>query len=308
MVKFVKPQARETHKKLKLSYRIRQSASSYAMVTPFFVFFIIFTVVPVLAAIALSFTNFNMVQAPQLLGMDNFQQAAEDGLLFIALRNTLVFVFLNGPVGFVFAFLMAWLINEMPRKLRVLMTVLFYAPSVSGNIYFIWQFLFSGDIYGLANGFLMRMGLITAPKLWLTDSSTNLTIAVIVSLWMSLGIGFLSFIAGFQSIDESQYEAGTMDGVQNRFQELWYITVPNMKNMLLFAAVLQIAGAFSVGEVTQALTGGFGSSNYSTLTILNLIDDYASVRMEMGYACALGVLLFALVIVSKKVIFKLLKM
>ncbi|MCL2545967.1 MAG: sugar ABC transporter permease [Oscillospiraceae bacterium] len=308
MVKFVKPPPRETHKKLKLGYRIKNNMGSYAMIAPFFIFFIVFTVIPVLAAIVVSFTDFNLFSFPNFVGASNYMRMADDRLLFIALRNTMVFVFINGPIGFVFAFLMAWLINEMPRKLRVLMTVLFYAPSVSGNVFFIWQFLFSGDMYGMANGFLMRIGYIQEPVQWLTSTETNLTIAVIVSLWMSLGIGFLAFIAGFQSIDESQYEAGTMDGVANRGQELWYITIPNMKNMLLFAAVLQIAGAFSVGAVTQALTGGFGSANYSTLTILNLIDDYAQVRLEMGYASALGVLLFAMIVVSKKLIFKLLKL
>jgi len=182
VVKFVKPPPRETHKKLKLGYRIKSNMGSYAMIAPFFIFFIVFTVIPVLAAIVVSFTDFNLFSFPNFVGATNYMRMADDRLLFIALRNTMVFVFINGPIGFVFAFLMAWLINEMPRKLRVLMTVLFYAPSVSGNVFFIWTFLFSGDMYGMANGFLMRIGYLQEPIQWLTSTETNLTIAVIVSL------------------------------------------------------------------------------------------------------------------------------
>ena len=193
----------------------------------------------------------------------------------------------------------------MPRKFRVFMTVVFYAPSISGNIYFIWTYLFNGDQYGIANSFLMNMNIIKEPIQWLTDAKYNMTIVILIQIWLSLGVGFLSFIAGLQSIDISQYEAGIIDGIKNRFQRLWYITIPNMKSMLLFGAVIQIAGALSVGDVTQALTGGYTSMNYSTMTIINYITDYATQRYEMGYASAIGVVLFILVVVCKKSLFRL---
>ena len=309
MIRFAPPKKRETHKKLKLSYRIKQHKTSYLMLAPFVILFVIFTVIPVLTAIYTSLTKFDMFQMELLLEYDltNYTRMIEDPVLMKALQNTLLFVLFTGPFGFIFAFLMAWLINEMPRRVRVFLTVLFYAPSVSGNAFVIFTFFFAGDHYGMLNGILMDMGAIVEPILWLTDVNYNLTVCLIVTIWMSLGIGFIAFIAGFQSIDESQYEAGTMDGVHNRFQELWYITIPNMKSMLLFAAVIQIAGAWSVGLVTQALSGGYASVGYSATTLLNLITDYANVRFEMGYACALGVLLFVLVVLSKKLIFRLLK-
>ena len=219
----------------------------------------------------------------------------------------MIFAVICGPISYLFAFFMAWLINEMPRKLRVLLTVIFYAPSVSGNIYFIWTYLFSGDSYGLVNGWLMDLGVIQTPVLWLTDPTYNLTIIIIVQLWLSLGVSFLSFIAGLQGIDQSQYEAGAIDGIRNRFQELWYITIPNMKSMMLFGAVMQIATIFGVGDITQNLGGGYNSVNYSTLTILNHITDYGSVRYEMGYACCVAVILFLLIILFKKLVFRLLK-
>lgn len=290
-----------------LGRRITRNWVSYSMLLPFMLFFIIFTVLPVLAAIILSLTNFNMLQAPSFVWLHNFERLFQDDIFLIAVKNTLIFVFINGPLSYVFAFLMAWVINEMPRKFRVFMTIVFYAPSVSGNVYFIWTYLFSGDSYGIMNGFLMSLGLIREPVLWLTDPTRTLGIVILVQLWLSLGVSFLSFIAGFQSIDSSLYEAGSIDGVRNRFQELWYITIPSMKSMMLFGAVIQIAGAFSVGDVTQNLTGGYLSVNYSTLTILNYVTDMGSVRYEMGYACCIGVILFVLVVFTKKFIFRLLK-
>lgn len=294
--------------KLSLGYRMKKSAVSYAMIIPFFAFFIFFTVIPIIAAILLSFTDFNMLQFPSFVGLSNYQRLFLDDEIFIlALKNTLVLAIINGPISYIVAFLMAWLINEMPKSVRVFMTLIFYAPSISGNIYFIWTFLFSGDSYGYINGILLSMGIISEPVLWLSDTSTAMLVVILVQFWTSLGVSFLAFIAGFQSVDKGLYEAAAIDGVKNRFEELWYVTIPNMKDMLLFGAVMQISGTFSVGAVTDALTGGANSVAGSTLTIVNHMNDYGSVRYEMGYASAIAVVLFAMVYLSKKAIFRLLK-
>ena len=171
----------------------------------------------------------------------------------------------------------------------------------------IWQIIFSGDAYGLINGFLMGIGLINEPILWLTDTSYAMAVVIIVQLWTSMGVSFLAFVAGFQSVDTTQFEAAAIDGVHNRFEELWYVTIPNMKDMLLFGAVTQIANTFMVGSITDALTGGYLSVDGSTLTIVNHMNDYGSARYEMGYACAISVVLFIIVYLSKRLIFRLLK-
>ncbi len=290
-----------------LGRRMRKSSVSYFMVLPFMICFFVFTVLPVLAAIGLSFTDFNMLEAPTFLGIDNYTRLFQDDIFLIAFKNTMILAFICGPLSYLFSFFMAWVINEMPKKLRVFMTIVFYAPAVSANVYFIWTYLFSGDSYGIVNATLLQLGIIREPLLWLTDPNYNMAIVMVVQLWLSLGISFLSFIAGFQGVDASQYEAGAIDGIKNRFQELWYITIPNMKSMMLFGAVMQIASSFSCGQVSQDLTGGYLSVNYSTMTMLNYITDYGSVRYEMGYACCIGVILFILIVLSKKLIFKLLK-
>ena len=294
--------------RLGLPHRVKINFVSYTMILPFMIVFFIFTILPILTSVVLSFTNFNMLQMPKFVGWLNYQRLfLDDDTFLIAIKNTLIFVFINGPLSYIAAFMMAWIINEMPKKFRVLMTILFYAPSVSGNVYFIWLFLFSGDSYGLVNGTLMRFGFIKEPILWLQDPRYNLAVIIIVQLWLSLGVSFLAFIAGFQSIDRAQYEAGIMDGIHNRFQELWYITIPNMKEMLLFGAVMQIASTFSVGAITQELSGGYLSVENSTLTIINHLTDFGTVRYEMGYASAISVVLFLMVYGTKKGIFRLLK-
>ena len=288
--------------------QIRDNRSSYIMMLPFMIFFLLFTVIPIFAATALSFTDFNMLEIPRFVGWDNYVRLFTDDADFLkALKNTLILALINGPLGYIVAFFIAWLINELNSVLRVAVTLIFYAPSISGNIYFIWKFLFSGDSYGYINGLLMQIGIINEPVLWLSDAGTALTVIIIIQFWTSLGVSFLAFIAGFQSVDKAQYEAGGIDGIKNRFQELFFITVPNMKNLLLFGAVMQIANMFSVGQVTQELTGGYLSIEGSTLTIINHMTDYGTVRYEMGYASAVAVVLFLLVLLTKKLVFRLLK-
>lgn len=287
---------------------LSKSLVSYTMILPFLVLFTVFVLVPILSAVLLSLTDFNMLQMPEWVGLANYKRLLlEDSVFLTAFKNTLVFAFINGPVGYVISFILAWIINQTPRHMRAFMTTVFYAPSLSGNVYFIWKYLFSGDAYGLINGTLIQLNIIREPIQWFTNPKYNLTVIIIVQLWLSLGVGFLAFIAGFQSVDKSQYEAGNIDGIRNRFQELWYITVPNMKQMLLFGAVMQIASTFSVGSITQELSGGHMSVQYSTLTIINHITDYGNVRYEMGYACAIAVVLFLMVLFTKKVVFKLLR-
>ncbi len=291
-----------------LARDIKSSLVSYSMVMPFLLCFLVFLVIPIIAAICLSFTDFNMSTKFHFVGFDNYRRLIIDDEVFLtALKNTIIFAIINGPLGYIIAFILAWIINQLPKKLRVFMTVVFYSPSLSGNVYFIWQYLFSGDAYGFINGQLMKMNLIKEPIQWFTDPTYNMTVIIIVQLWMSLGVGFLSFIAGFQGIDKSQYEAGAIDGIRNRFQELWYITLPNMKQMLLFGAVMQIASAFSVGAITETLSGGSMSVEYSTLTIINHMSDYSGTRLELGYACAIAVVLFAMVVGTKKLVFRVLR-
>ena len=268
------------------------------MLFPFTAVFVVFVLIPILVAVVLSFTYFNMLNVPRFIGLDNYVRMFSDDSVFpIAVKNTLIFAVLTGPLGFFLSFLFAWLINELPRAVRSVLTLMFYAPTLAGNVYFIWLFIFSGDAYGFVNSTLMKLGILAEPIRWLTDTRYMMAVVIIVMLWLSMGSGFLSFIAGLQNMDRSIYEAGSVDGISNRWQELWYLTVPQMIPQMLFAAVMSISTSFAVGYQSMALTG-FPSTDYATHTLVLHIYDIGSVRFEMGYASALAVVLFLAMVVS----------
>ncbi len=278
----------------------------YYMITPFLIAFLIFTVLPVLAAIGLSFTDFNMLQTPNFVGIENYKTLfLTDDVFIIAVRNTMLLAFITGPLGYIACFVFAWFINELPNKIRAFMTLVFYAPSISGSVFFIWTYILSSDRYGVLNGVLMKLGFIDAPILWLQDTDYMLGCCIVVQLWLSLGTSFLSFLAGFKTVDTTLYEAGALDGVRNRFQEIWFLTLPQMKPQLLFGAVMQISSSFAVGLVPATLCG-MPSTDYATHTIINHISDYGNTRYELGYACAISTVLLVVMLIVNKVVNKVL--
>lgn len=283
--------------------RIYLNRTLYLMMLPYVTLFVLFTVIPVIMSFALSFTYFNMLEAPRFIGLSNYLTLFLDDEIFIkAIQNTLIIAVITGPVGYMLSFVFAWLINEIGNKfLRSLVTLAFYAPSLAGNAILIWTYIFSSDIHGYANSFLLSWGLISEPKAWLTTEKYILPIVIIVQLWMSLGVNFLSLIAGLQGVDKTLYEAGAVDGIKNRWQELWYITLPSMRPQLIFSAVIQISGTLGVGAITTALAG-FPSVNYAGHTIVNHLSDYGGLRFEMGYASAIATLMFLTAFLLNKLI------
>ena len=278
----------------------------YIMVLPFCVMFFAFTVVPVVLSILLSFTDFNMLEWPTFRFLDNYVRLfLEDDLFITALQNTLMFAIATGPASFIISFLVAWFINELPPKVRAVVTFIFYAPSISGQAYMVWQLLFRSDIYGLVNGWLFRLGLISQPIAFFKDTKYIVPLCILVALWTSLGTSFLANIAGLQGVDRSLYEAGAIDGIKNRWQEAWYITLPQMKNILLFGAVLSITGSFGFGGVVTALCGN-PSTDYCAWTLSHHLSEYMGTRFEFGYASAISVILFFLMTTANLAVQKLL--
>ena len=286
---------------------IKKARAYYLFLLPYGLIFTTFIVIPVVVSVILSFTAFNMIQNPRWIFIDNYYQLfMVDDLFLVALKNTLVFSVITGPIGYLMCLGFAWLINEMPPKVRAVMTLLFYAPAISGNSFVIFTFLFSADEYGFLNSRLLNWGFITEAIPWLKAEQTIPAFVIVVILWMSLGTGFLSLIAGLQSVDRQLYEAGAIDGVKNRWQELWYITLPSMKQHLMFAAVMTITSSFGMGAMITSLVG-FPSPNYAAHTIVHHLEDYGNLRFEMGYASAIATLLFLLRVGCNQVIQKLLR-
>ena len=285
---------------------IRRNHTAYFLVLPFMLIFFVFTVIPVVVSLALSLTDFNMLQVPDFVFFDNYIRLFLDDDLFItAIQNTLIFASITGPVSYILSFIVAWFINELSPKIRALVTLVFYAPSISGQVYTIWGIFFSGDSYGYVNAWMLKLGFITSPIQWFKNATYCMPLCIVVALWTSLGTAFLSFIAGLQVVDRSLYEAGAVDGVKNRWQELWYITLPYMRPQLMFGAIMAITGSFGFGGIVDALAGN-PSVDYCAWTITHHLNDYGGSRFEVGYSSAIAVILFAMMFGCNLLIKKLL--
>ena len=251
----------------------------YLFLAPYAILFFTFFILPIATSIFYSFTYYNILEPARFIGFQNYiNLILQDEVFLTSVKNTFVIAVITGPVGYILSFLFAWFINELPKWLRAIAVVVFYAPSISANAYTVFSIIFRGDAYGWFNAIL-----------------------IIIILWMSMGTGFLSFVAGFQGIDKSMYEAGYVDGVRNRWQELYHITLPSMKPMLLFGAVMSITSAFNVSDVPRILCG-YPSTDYAARTVVTHLFDYGFSRFEMGYASAIATILFLVMILCKKAI------
>ena len=287
---------------------MQEQLPSYIMLAPFFIFFLLVLVLPTLSSMVLSFTNFDMINSPSFAGLGNYlRMFLDDDMFPVVFKNTLLFAIICGPAGFLLSFVLAWFINEFSPIVRTLLSFMFYAPALVGNAYFIWTVAFSSDSYGYVNSALLSLGLITEPVTWLSTAEYIKPIVIAVQLWSSMGVSFLSNISGLQNVNQELYEAGSIDGIRNRWQELWYITLPTMKHMLLFSAVMQISSAFSISAIAIQLAG-FPSVGYAADTIVSHMQDLGTVRYELGYASAVAVVLFLMMIVFRLIVGKLLNM
>ncbi len=283
-------------------HNARKHSFCYLFLLPYAVLFITFYVLPMLTSIYFSFTNYNILEKPDFVGIRNYLNLfLEDEVFTTAVKNTFVIAIITGPVGYIMAFIFAWLINELPNWIRTLVVFFFYAPSISGSAFVVFKILFSDDANGWINAKLMHLNITQKPILFLTNPYNVLKVVIPVILWTSLGTGFLSFVAGLKGVDKAQYEAGYIDGIQNRWQELWFITLPNMKPMLLFGAVMSITTAFSVCSIPMQLAG-YPSVDYCARTIVTHLFDYGFTRFEMGYASAIATVLFLTMILCNKFI------
>ena len=294
-----------TMRREKIQHGLQQAKRNkvcYLFLAPYAILFFTFFILPIGTSIYYSFTYYNILEPARFIGFQNYiNLILQDEVFLTAVKNTFVIAVITGPVGYILSFLFAWFINELPKWLRAVAVVIFYAPSIAANAYTVFSIIFQGDAYGWFNAILMEYGLIDAPKLWLLDPTYMMTILIIVILWMSMGTGFLSFVAGFQGIDRSMYEAGYVDGVRNRWQELYHITLPSMKPMLLFGAVMSITSAFNVSDVPRILCG-YPSTDYAARTVVTHLFDYGFSRFEMGYASAIATILFLVMILCKKAV------
>ncbi len=284
---------------------MKRNKVAYIMVAPYMLIFTCFTLLPVVISILMSFTNFDMMNVPEPVYFDNYIRLfLDDDIFLLAAKNTFIFAAIVGPCSYIMSFMVAWFINELGPRIRAIVTLIFYAPSISGNVYLVWATLFSSDQYGWANAWLMKLGIITTEINFFQDADYVMPLCIVVALWTSLGTSFLSFIAGLQGVDRALFEAGAVDGIKNRWQELWYIVLPSMKPQLMFGAIMAITSSFGFGGIVTALCG-FPSVDYAAHTIMHHLDDYGGQRFEIGYSSTIAVVLFAIMIGANMLVKKL---
>lgn len=278
-----------------------ENVTGWGFVLPYFASFFIFITIPVILGILLSFTYFDLINPPKVIGLNNFVNlfTADDVFMQQVLPNTLKFALIVGPVGYMLSFLLAWLLAQIPQKPRTVLALLIYSPSMTAGIAMavMWRIIFSGDSSGYLNSILLSMNIIDSPIQWLQDPKYLLNIMIIVSLWSSMGIGFLAMLAGVLNINEELYEAAYVDGMSNKFQEIFYITIPTMKPQMLFGAIMSLVSTFNAGAIGVQLTGVNPTPQNAGQLIVNHMDDYAFNRWEMGYGAAIAVVLLIMVYV-----------
>jgi multiple sugar transport system permease protein len=298
--------ANSTAKKKVSKLKNDNTLTTWVFLLPYFLLFTVFIVVPIVVAIGLSFTNFNGVQTPQFIGLDNFINLFTQDSEFMqqVLPNTFKFALIVGPGSYILSFLMAWLLAQIPKKPRTVLALMIYSPSLTAGVAMsvLWTVIFSGNSQGYINGMLLKWGFITQPIQFLQSPQYLMNIMILVSLWGSMGVGFLAMLSGILNINPEIYEAAYIDGISNRFQEIVYITVPSMKPQMLFGAVMAIVGTFQGGSIGVQLSGTNPTPNDAGQLISNHIDDYGLLRYELGYAAAISVVLLIIIYILSKVV------
>ena len=278
--------------------KLNDKISIGLLIMPYILLFSLFIIIPITVAWGLSLTHFDLIQTPVLTkpyGMYNYVMliTQDSNFLKYVIPNTIKYAFIVGPGGYVLSFIMAWMLSQIQATPRKFISLAMYTPSMVGGIFIgvVWKTVFSGNQDGYINALLLDWGFIDESIQFLQSPDHLLNIMIFVSLWSSMGIGFLAMLAGLLNVDKTLYEAALVDGIKNRFQEIVYITIPQMKPQMLFGAVMAIVGAFNSGYIGVALSGANPTPQYSGQLIINHIEDYGFIRYEMGYAAAISVVL-----------------
>ena len=289
---------------------VRGKVASLVMILPYLLSFLVFIVLPVILAILLSFTNFNSMTFPTFVGLVNYINLLTTDAVFMQkiLPNTILFAVICGPTSYILSFLLAWMLAQIPKLPRTILALAIYSPSLTAGVAMqvVWTVIFSGDSNGYLNAFLLNNGFISEAIQWLQSEQFLMPIMIIVTIWSSMGIGFLAMLSGILNIDPQLYEAAYVDGLKNRFQEIMYVTLPSMKPQLLFGAVMAVVSTFQAGSIGVALSGSNPTPNYAGSLIVNHIEDYGYIRYEMGYASAISVVLLLFIYLISKLVRRLL--
>jgi multiple sugar transport system permease protein len=273
-------------------HQMRKQWSAYLFLAPTMILFGVFTVAAVIYAFYLSFHEWNILEpAKPFVGLDNYQRLLGDERFGGAIVNTLYYTAASVPLTMGLGLLIALLLNNQIRA-RGFFRTLFYLPVVTPLVIaaIIWKWLYSGD-FGLLNYYLIQLGIIDEPFLWLADPNLAMPAVIITSVWKSVGFSMVVYLAGLQSIPEDFYDAAKVDGAVG-WQRLKDITIPLLSSTTLFLAVVSVLGAFQVFTEIFIMTNGGPLGR--TTTIVYHIYQTAFKFFDMGYASAMAFGMFAM--------------
>ncbi|WP_042458913.1 carbohydrate ABC transporter permease [Neobacillus dielmonensis] len=250
-----------------------------------------FTLLPALAALGISFTNYNVFQPVEWVGLDNFKTAFQDEEFWSALRNTFYFWVLVTPALVVLPVFLAILVNQNLRAIKLYRLIYYFPALVSVVITAIlWNWLFASD--GIFNYLLSLVGV--NPVDWLTSRKFVMPSLAMVTIWQGLGYYMLFYLAGLQSVPTDLYEAAELDGA-NFWQKHRHITFPMLKPIIFFTAVISTMSAFK--EFTLMLTMTEGGPIGASKTVVYMVFEKAFKELEMGYASAISFILFIIILI-----------
>jgi multiple sugar transport system permease protein len=278
----------------------RETLWGYIFVAPWIIGFLIFTLGPVIASFALSFTDYELIVAPVWVGLKNYRTLlTQDRLFGLSLYNTAYYSFFSVPLGIIVAFLLAMLLNVQLPGMKVYRTV-FYLPTVTSGVAvsILWIWLFNPQ-FGLINYLLRSIGL-PAPG-WLVDPTWSKPAFILMSLW-GVGGTAVIFLAGLQGVPRSLYEAAEIDGA-NAWAKFWNVTVPMMSSVIFFNLIMGIIGSFQVFTSAYVMTRG-GPQNSTLFYVLYLFKKGFGM-LQMGYAAAMAWILFLIILLLTLIQFRL---
>ena len=265
------------------------------LLAPYAFMFIFFIIIPIIAAVGLSFTYYNTIEPPKFTGLSNYLNLFTNDEVFMrdVLTNTVIYAILVGIGGYLIAVVLAWALSQITKGPRTILALLIYSPCMTGGLMLstVWSVIFNANESGYLNYILLKFNIIDQPIVWLSSEKHLLWIMIAVTLWSSMGIGFLSMLSGILNVNEELYEAAYIDGVKNRFQEIIYVTIPSAKPQMLFGAVMAIVNTFQSSGIGTVLSGANPTPSYAGQLIVSHIEDYGFLRYEMGYAAAVSVVL-----------------
>jgi multiple sugar transport system permease protein len=286
------------NKKRGLTLLQRRTIIGYIFIAPFILGFILWFLVPALVAANLTFQKWNLISPARYVGLENIQKLFTDPILPKSLKATFLYTFFSVPIGLVFAFFLAILINTKVRGITFFRTI-FFLPSIVPLVAtaLLWGWIFNTE-FGLLNVIVRFFG--GSKIAWLQDPGWAIAAFVILSTW-GVGGSMIIFLAGLQGIPEVFYEAAELDGA-GRAAKLWNITFPLMSPIIFFNLVIGFINAFQVFVLPLLMTNG-GPQN-ATLTLVLYIYRTAFQSTNMGYAATLSWLLFFFLMIFSFIIFR----